>query len=223
MKRTQHGSYFVDTHFLWGRVIIVLFLILGLVIAVLAFKSARDIRDHAAVPIVNPSPFIETVVISSPKTNLAVPSVRLVTRKDSYRINETIPVDLYIHTGGLETDELHVVMSYDPSLLDIDLATLAVLDLYKSVTIDSNKKGEFVMTLFTTSGLEYVPVATNTDVKIATVMFKPRTFVDAATKIQLKFSPDNTTQTSLFQFSQGSRSTLNSLKSVEGISFVLTP
>jgi len=189
----------------------------GIIAGFAGIITYRSISGKASVEVPDPTPFVE--IETSNQVDLEMPYVRLSTNKKSYEVESEIPIDLYLNTNGEKTSELRVVIEYDSQYLEFNKADLAVLDIYKAISVEEITEGKIDFLLFITSDVGHNPVNLDRDTKIATLPFRAKGQVDSL-EVDFQFESGNNEFTSLSLFSDDrTRSTLNILEEVEGVTF----
>jgi hypothetical protein len=165
----------------WVLNVKVIYLILGLIIAVELFFGARTLlQPTPAAPKVQPVTEGRVVLTSS---------------KLNYSVGDTVPVDIYISTGGYSTVGTDLSIKYDPNLLDAPADSFikgATYQDYLGINID-NKKGVILV-----SGIVTINSGGfNGTGKFGTLNLKAKS--EGKTKVALDFKKGATIDTNIIE------------------------
>lgn len=199
-------------------------MIVGIASAVLIGKNSQDVRSRADNPIESPVPFVENRPISSPKTALTAPYVRLVAPKERFNFQEKIPVDVYLSAGQEKIVETTVVISYDQEFVTInDQEDINPSDVFKVMSINDAEDGTVSFSLFVSPTVGHQAVSFENEKKIATLVFTPNTLLSADVDIGFIFEKNDTSLTSLISENATPGDVTNVLQSVEGVEIKIGP
>lgn len=204
------------------RIIVLGIFVVGLIAGVVAVLTMRDTRSRAVLPTAEPTPVVE--ILTPPPLDAVPPYIRMVSRKQTYGFNARVPVDIYLNTAGIETMELNIVITYDKEVLGTTLEDITFTDVYKTIGIESADDGKVAFVLFVNPTVGHKPVATNTEVRIATVTFKTKALESKKVALEFDYTPGSSKLTSLTPYmAQRQERAENILKNVSGTNFAIEP
>ncbi len=112
----------------------IIFAILGIIILAELIYAAKVLTTPISTP---PLPVrkIEAQQLTGGKISLSIP-------KNSFTVNETMPVSVVVDTGGHEIDGVDLVVHFDPKILTVATTGLVkgkIFDEYPLQSVDVNK------------------------------------------------------------------------------------
>lgn len=202
------------------RVALMVGVLVGLGALLVAFTTFRGIRGRADTPKAAPTPLSIPTAVPQPKTTLTTPYLRLVTAKDAFKLEERVPIEVYLDTNGREVVEASVVVSYDSDVLEISAEDISVTEVFKAVNVQEVESGKVTFSLFITPTVGHQPVQLEKEAKIATLGFRAKSLEKQNVRVSVEFSKGDATKTSLTPFSEERvEKPENILETVEGASF----
>jgi hypothetical protein len=131
-------------------------------------------------------------------------------------------VTVSVDTGGKETAETRVVVTYDPELLDISRDDIVSSGLYPVINVESAGGGRIEASFFVTAEAGYAPVAVTAEQAVAKFTFRVRDHAQAVTQIRLEYDGTDPELSGIFTPPEKGGEITNILNSTEGLRIFLT-
>lgn len=193
----------------------IIFIILGMVIlgeviwgAKTLFSPTSSDSNNAVDNIKNPANPDERSSSSNKKVSGG--QIILESEKNTYKVAETVAVDVTLSTGGFKTDGTDVILKYDPAFLEPIRG-----DIFEKGDIYGDFPGirsDSVKGLVYASGISTSEDGFEGDGIFGTFKFKPKKI--GSTSIELLFTKDSTTDSNIIE-SKSAKDILNSSSSLE--------
>lgn len=118
-------------------------------------------------------------------SNIQPPYVRLSVSPVSYTVGQKIPVDVYLHTGGMPTTETVISATFDPAYLSFTDQDITNAGVYPVINKESAGDGRIVFSLFTDANLENPTVSLSGERVVAHLVFTAMQTTSEETPIEL--------------------------------------
>jgi hypothetical protein len=213
-------------HHQWSkaRIFVLALLVAGVGASVAATMTVQDLRSKAASILPSPTPLLASPALPSPRTQLESPYVRLVVPKTNYPFGASVPVDVYMTTGGTPTVEADIALSYNPDFLEIKKSDITVNDVYKSHSIVMDEDGKLQLVLFVDTQVGLAPVSIESEKQVAHLIFKTKALASDKAEIAIDYSKKDTQKTNLTENKEErSSKPVNLFDSVEGVTLKISP
>lgn len=140
--------------------VIFLLLIAGLLAVVSSGNSTQDVRSRAREMVPVPA-----------KIETKPPYIRLVEGRSS---KDSVPVDVYVHTGGKPAAEVSIAISFDPSKLTLTKEDIVSVSLFPVFAVGRVSPGRVEASFFSDVEAGQPLVQTSVEKPLARIMFQKK-------------------------------------------------